>query len=127
MTKSSKTATERELTLILGTLRACYPQRIGEDEWVVTVRRYRQELQRFTAETVFRAADKAWRKYPSWFPTLGQMVELCDLSARELCVLHGAQPEARQLNAPRPWDDEATGKVRAIIDELTKKIDGRSA
>ncbi|NIV51076.1 MAG: hypothetical protein GWN29_04805 [Gammaproteobacteria bacterium] len=101
------------------TLRACYPHRLAREErWGDTVRVYWTHLSRFDADVAQRAFSRAWKAHPHWFPTLGQMVELCKTAERELrkpappaptmpsdseTLDYGDYPDPWGTLSPRPW------------------------
>jgi hypothetical protein len=116
MTDGANRTTDTVIAALLGTLRACYPQRIPDNEWLVTVRRYKQEIDRFSSAAIKIACSDAWKRYPQWFPTLGQLVELCEAAQKttdSICQT----PRDRRLE-DHPWDNNAAGRLREILENL---------
>lgn len=120
-------AREQQVTTILGALRACYPQRVSEEEWRVTLRRYRAELVRFESEVVYKACEVAWKKHAQWFPSLGQIVELCEAEKKSYDSARPA-PASRQLTDGdwrQTWPDDAKQRFAEIMAVLETKADER--
>jgi len=109
--------TMRDFTMLMGILRGCYPQRMTDNEWEITVRRYWQDLQRFDKRAVAKACDKAWKIYAKWFPTLGEMVDLCETMEKQYLEY---VPYSKQLEEGSYTDpEEAKRQIANIIDSLT--------
>jgi hypothetical protein len=120
---SSEEAKLQQLTTILGALRACYPQRVSDEEWLVTLRRYRAELRRFDAMVVYRACEQAWKKHAQWFPSLGQIVDICEAEQKSAdCVK--PVPPSRQLGTGA-WPDDAKQRFAEIMAVLETKAEER--
>lgn len=71
---------------LLGTLRAHYPQRVGAEEWAPLIVAYHDALGHYAPAVLVAAVAEAWRIYRKWFPTAGELDELCAKHKRALAV-----------------------------------------
>ena len=74
---------EQEMLVLLTRLRACYPQRVSDaDHWAAMTRRYGEELSAFPDAVVSNALAIAWRQFPQFFPSLGELADFCSAVAK---------------------------------------------
>jgi len=95
-------------------LRAYYPMAVSDPElWAVSVAVCEKELNgTFPDETILRAFNMAWREYPDFYPTVGQLEILC----RE-----GRRPRSKE--EARAEEEERMDRARQADNiELHKKI-----
>lgn len=71
--------TQRELNEAMVILRESYPQLVKEtpEEWARKVKSYHNKLRRFDVVIVGEACERAIEEHPRFFPTTGQIVNLC--------------------------------------------------
>jgi hypothetical protein len=87
---------------MMETLRACYPQQtIGEENWRTMRKAYFLRLRSFQATVIENAMDIAWREHEQWFPSAGQLWEICRREAQKAKMnAAGAAPGAKRLPPP---------------------------
>lgn len=88
-------------------LRACYPQRVNdEDHWQAMCAMYFEKLGGVSDGTLVAALDGAWARYPSFFPSVGELREYAVEVAkrnRDL-VKQLAEPRGEGPSGPQ-WEE----------------------
>lgn len=99
-------------------LRACYPQRVSDDDhWPQMVARYYDALCGHDPELLGSVIDGAWQHCPSFFPSLGELEELYRQASRRR-----AGRVAGLLEERAGWNPDGVAKARAIVEQLAGKV-----
>ncbi len=106
---------ETEFISLMTELRGCYAMNVSDPKlWALNVKKYGKELNsgKFQDTVLRYAFDTAWQYHKEFFPSLGQFVDLCKITEKNLGVR-----DAKALPPPRHDDSVPTDpKVRACID-----------
>ena len=106
---------------LMGTLRSKYGhQRVNLDLWRSTLRSYREDLGVFPPQVIAKAFDMAWQKHTEWFPTCGQLLELCKTAEKEVASVtpKGLITEGEPVDR---WAGAA--EARKILEQLNERVD----
>jgi hypothetical protein len=93
--------------------------KVNADEWRLTMAAYYGKLSAFTDGTVLTAMDKAADHYPDYFPTVGQLIELCryEKNHSKRITAYDRQLEAKREDA---FSGDIPSKCREIIEQLAE-------
>lgn len=100
-------------------LRASYPQRVADEQhWKAMVGRYWEEMSRRDPETLRQAFRTAWKAFPSFFPSLGELTAHTDRMAKHIA----SRRSLKQLPDETPnWEGGAEA-ARAIAADIAGKL-----
>ena len=107
MRRTESAVDEPEFARLMARLRGHYPQRISPDEWEVVLECYYDALSGFGAPVLVYAFNDAYTAHRQFFPTAGEL--------DELCVKHKRAIAAR---APRLTEPEQTSREAELANEI---------
>ena len=100
----------QEFLVAMTRLRACYPQRVADgDHWMAMIARYWEELRERDPAALTETMETAWKHFPSFFPGLGEIVDLYDQVRKQRASDRKALPETGR------WGESGAARAREII------------
>lgn len=104
--------TSEDFAKLMTVLRVSYPQRVNDAEhWRAMVKRYEKELAVFPDAVLANAFAIAWRQFPSFFPSLGELADFCSAVAKRRAMASAVKRLPEVSSAP----GEITPEVREMI------------
>lgn len=96
-------------------LRVCYPQRLNDAEhWRAMVKRYEVALTNVPDDVLANAFNIAWRQFPEFFPSLGQLADFCSAVAKRRAMAS----TVKRLPEVSATPGEITPEIKAMIDQV---------